>query len=228
MKFFSKYLLLLLALLVGCKEDHFSPREIGLRYYPVQKGMTWTYHVDETVYSEVKAPEELHYQLRVEVADSSQNPDGTYSYILYRYTRDSESDAWTSLDTWTARKNDRELVVTEGTTSYLKLVFPLRKGNSWDGNLYNDNGADDYRLDILNAPYEISGTTFEHSLTVEQENNDDFIVFLDQRKEVYAEDVGLIYSETTQLEYCTAENCIGQQKIQSGLVRKQSLIDYAN
>ena len=51
-------------------------------------------------------------------------------------------------------------------------------------------------------------------------------MFLDQRKEVYARGVGLIYHEIKQLHYCTADNCRGQEKVENGLDYKQEIIEY--
>jgi hypothetical protein len=79
----------------------------------------------------------------------------------------------------------------------------------------------------LNKPFTTTtGTTFDKTLTVQQENNDDIIVFEDRREEVYARGAGLIQKTITQLHYCTADDCRGQMIIESGTVYKQEIIEY--
>ena len=226
MKHFIKYLLSALVFIVGCGEDEYVTPDIGLRYFPLVTGYNWTYKVHETLYTELNEPQDLDYHIKVLVADSSANTDGSYTYVLYRFKRENETAPWTSLDTWSARKNEHDLVVTEGGVSYRKLLFPLREGNVWNGNVYNNKPVDEYLLTEVGVPAQLEGMTFEHAVTVTQEDNQDFIVFLDERHEVYAENVGMIYKETTQLEYCTEENCVGQQQVKSGRKLKQELIAY--
>lgn len=226
MKHFYKYLTLALVFAIGCGKDEFVPSDPGFNYFPIQKNTTWIYQVDETVYSEVNEPQELSYQLKMEVTDSTENNDGTYTYIIHRSTRNNEVAPWSALDTWSIRKTASELVVIEGNISYRKLKFPLVDGLSWDGNAYNSKGEDEYEITDFNGSAEVQGVTFENTLTVEQEDNEDFIVFLDERHEVYAKDVGLISKDLKQLNYCTSENCVGQQQIRSGRILKQEIISY--
>lgn len=226
MKHFYKYLAFAL-LAVSCSKDEFRTPDIGLNYFPLRTGYYQTYNVNETVYSEVTAPEKRVYQLKVEVADSFPNTgEAGYTYVLRRSKRANENVAWQDLDTWSVRENDRELVVTEGNRPFLKLAFPVRKGNAWNGNKFNNLDADEYEIQALDEPFTAGGTTFEQALVVNQENNEDLIVFQDNREEVYARNVGLIYKQTTQLRYCTSDDCLGQQKIKSGIIYKQEIIAY--
>lgn len=227
MKHFSKYFLVFLIFMTGCNSGEPTRIDIGQDYFPLLSGQYQVYTVEQTNYSEVKPAESLSFQLKVEVTDSFPSPEGGYIYVLARSKRSDANADWTSLDTWSVRKTDRELIVNEENTSYLKLIFPVRKGVSWDGNLYNILGRDDYAVDALDVPFTTEGgMTFDKSLTVTQENNDDIIVFQDIRAEVYARGVGLISRTITQLNYCSTENCVGQQIIKSGMRYKQTILEY--
>jgi hypothetical protein len=61
-----------------------------------------------------------------------------------------------------------------------------------------------------------------------QEDNQEFIVYYDKRREIYSRDVGLILKETVQLHYCNDEdrNCIGQQIVDEGIIYTQTLSSY--
>jgi hypothetical protein len=226
LKYLHKYLLFFLVLAVACDSNEVKPVDIGVHYFPLQTGDYQIYAVNETHYSEVKNPETLVYQLKVEAVDSFPNTDGTYTYVFNRSKRASETATWQAVDTWSVQGSDRELVVSEGNTPFVKLVFPVKKGIVWNGNKFNTRAKDDYTITALDESFAASGITFDKTLTVVQEDNEDFIVSLDKREEVYARNVGLIYKETTQLNYCTRDNCTGQQIIESGVVYKQEIIQY--
>jgi hypothetical protein len=225
-KHFLKYFLASLVLATACDSDEPKPVDIGVDYFPLQTGNSYTYDIDETIYSEVAPVKNLVYQLRIEITDSFPNAEGDYTYVLHRSTRNDVNSAWEDLDTWSVRGNDREIILNEGNIPYLKLTFPLKAGNSWNGNKYNNLEADQYEVTAMDQPFVVSGTTFDKTLSVLQENNEDFIVFQDKREEVYARDVGLIYKETIQLSYCTTNDCVGQQKIKSGTIYKQQIAEY--
>lgn len=226
MKHLRKYLTGLLILAAACGEDEFTPVDRGTNYFPIRVGSTWIYNVTETIYSEVAAPQENLYRIRFTVMDSLVNAAGSYTYRVSRDKQALTETTWSAMDTWAVRKNEREVVVTEGNTSFKKLMFPIAKGLTWNGNEYNNLGEDEYEMSELNDDEIPGGMTFENTIKVEQEFNEDFIVFLDERQEVYAKDVGLVHQEITQLNYCTTENCIGQQKIKSGKKYLQVLLSY--
>lgn len=201
--------------------------DTGSGYFPLKTGNYQVYSVTEKRYSGSSDPTLMTFELMTEVVDSFPSED-TYLYVINRSRRSSETEPWEALDTWSARKNHREAIVSEGNTPFLKVVFPIRDGTFWDGNIFNTLGMDEYQLKNTADPFEVSGMTFDNTLTVDQERNEDFIVFNDSRREVYAMDIGLIYREITQLNYCTDDNCLGQQKIISGIEMKQEIKQYGN
>jgi hypothetical protein len=213
-------------LAAACTSNEFKPADRGLDYFPLKKGFYQIYKVDSIGYSEVAEPVTLAYELMTEVTDSFPNPEGSFTYVISRYKRNDSASAWQDYDTWSARINDREIVVNEGNIPFVKLTFPVKANSMWDGNKFNSMDEDEYEVITFDEPFTASGTTFEKAVTVQHEDNDDFIVSLDQRKEVYARGGGLIYKETTQLSYCVEDNCRAQQIIESGTIYKQELVEY--
>jgi len=219
--------LLVLSLAAACGTEDRKPADIGKDYLPVRVGNYQIYTVDETRYDAITgAKTELNYQLMTEVVDSFPAADGITSYVIYRSTRNPDSDAWTYLDTWSTRVTDTEAVVNEENISYVKLIFPAGNGRAWDGNKFNDGGEDDYAMAKVDQSYTVGTQAFDKTLTVNQEDNQDFIVYQDKRLEVFARGVGLIYKETIQLKYCDKPDCLGKQQIESGLIWKQSILSY--
>jgi hypothetical protein len=132
-----------------------------------------------------------------------------------------------------------QLIQNEGNELFVKLIFPVSNDLTWDGNqfnnlpnsgnLFNGNGSEVYHV----TEYDQSKTLttdleFDKTITIVQNGFDDPIVGKDIRNEVYARDVGLIYKEVTQLEYCSVGNCLGQQKVDKGVIMIQTLKSYAS
>ena len=216
-----------LCVFTGCESEDTPFNPLGEReYVPLRVGAFQVYAVNEIRY-QLGVPETLDYELKVLVSDSFPSVNGTYVYVLTRSKREA-GGAWNYLDTWSARVDDSEFVVTEENTPYLKVRLPLVKGGKWNGNAYNIAGVDEYELTDLRTAYEAGGEVFPDCIAVVQADGDDYIVFLDQRHEIYARHVGLIYKEVTQLNYCTstAQGCLGQQIVEDGVVLKQTIMEY--
>jgi hypothetical protein len=62
-----------------------------------------------------------------------------------------------------------------------------------------------------------------NTITVTQNVYDDIPTGKDQRSEIYAKDVGLVYKEIVQLKYCTSGSCLGQQFVEKGVILNQSI-----
>lgn len=227
MKFFAGFLLSTVFLaLVSCDSgDDAGIPDRGYRYFPLAVGHYQRYDVVEIEYT-LREPDTAWYELQVETAHAFLTPAGDSTYVMYRSKRLPGEVAWTYLDTWSVRRTAEELIVQEENTPYVKLRFPPYIGQVWNGNAYNTIAPEDYRLDSLGQGQTRLGQHFDDCVTVMQSDNEDFIVFLDQRKEVYAANIGLVYKETTQLTYCTKPACLAQQLVEQGVVYKQWLKEY--
>jgi hypothetical protein len=193
-------------------------------YFPLTVGQYQIYSVHEVRYSEVSDPDTLDYELITEVVDSFKNSVAGYTYVIHRSTRTNVNTPWQFLDTWSARLEDNKAVVSEGNQAFIKIVFPSDKGAVWDGNSLNNLEKDNYKILDSGEPGAVGELAFQRTVTVEQELNDDPIVFTDLRMEVYAQGVGLVSREATQLHYCTREVC--DRVIESGVILQQKIKEY--
>ena len=225
MKNFFTFLVFLI-LFAGCDGEEGLPEDSGPRYFPLQQGAYHIYIVHETRYSAGQEPVNLDYEVMTRVADSFPSAQGGYTYVIHRNKRSGEGDLWEPMDTWSVRKDQREVIVSEGNTPFVKGKFPLASDTRWNGNALNTLGVDEYGYMDLHLPIELNGMAFENTITVEQERNEDLIVFRDDRTEVYALGVGLVFKEVIQLNFCTDDRCLGQQKIDQGLEMKMEIREY--
>jgi len=230
--------LITLVLMMACApEDPVDP-DTGLDYFPLKVGNQWLYQVEETNINQ-SIEVSSQYELRVSVADSFKNMAGGYTYILHRETRSSETNPWQSIDTWSAWFSSNRIVQNEANVSFVKLLFPPSAGSYWNGNQFNnlpDNGnlfngpdSESYQLTEIDMPMTLAnGLEFPQTLTVVQNEFEDNIVGNDLRREVYAREVGLIYKEVMQLEYCSTPACLGQQIVDKGVIYIQTLKAHAS
>lgn len=232
-------IILLFFLLFGCQSRDILPKRTGKEYVPIRVGAFWEYVVTETTISAVDGQVNVLSELRFDVIDSLINA-GEATYILEQKTRAAGATDWTVGETWSVRINEFQRVQQEGNIPYLKMLFPLSEGKSWDGNALNNLGGtdacpdgtftcDNYIVADLNKPFEIPGTlSYDDSVTILENNEDDPIVMKDVRKSVYARDIGVVYREETRLEYCTVGLCIGEQIVENGRIYKQTLTAHGN
>lgn len=217
-------------LLVLACSDHNISVTSGQAYLPLHVNDYWDYAVNETNILQtttcadggqtVKA-----YQLRMVISDSLPNNSGAYTFVIHRYTRTDDTQPWSDLDTWSARVTTNAVVQTEENVSYVKIVFPLGDSIKWNGNLYNDLPAETYVVASIGSAFKFNSTSYPNTITVYQSNYDDFFISRDQRKEVYAYNLGLVYKKVDQRTYFQ-DPCYGQQKIQKGLIYEQALINH--
>lgn len=234
------FIIISLFWLLSCETSLEIVADAGLDYFPLKAGAYQIYSVDETQINQ-SIEQKFSYELKYQVIDSSLNLEGGYNYLIQRQKRDNSTLPWISIDAWTSRVADRQAIIKEGNTSYVKITFPTMEGLEWDGNSFNDLGGDQscgenkdrpcdtYALKSLGNEFVIAGgMTFPETLTIVQNENTDLIVKQDIRREVYAKDVGLIYKESVVLEYCTTSICLGKQKVNKGLRYKQTIKEYGS
>jgi hypothetical protein len=217
--------ILLFVVAIACSSQDPEKAGDGKSFIPLQVGTFQTYSVDEIQYTPLADPVELHYELKTAVIDSFLHGEGGYAYVIHRSKRAVETDPWEYLDTWSARVNDREVVVNEANISFVKLALPIAEGKVWNGNKFNSGDEDEYEMSQVGLLYSVGDTDFSSALLVDQENRVD-LLFNERRFEVYAENIGLIYKETTDLEYCNRVDCFGQNEIEQGIIYKQSITGY--
>jgi hypothetical protein len=213
----------LLFLISACDQVDETPIETpGPEYFPLETGRYIVYNVDSTNIL-LNAASTHTFQLRLSVGTSFANGEGNTTYVIQRHKRADATSPWMPAGTWTAWKSIRQAVVSEGTTSYVKLQFPLSVGTGWDGNALNTKGGDENCGDntMQCDRYEVTET--DPDVLVIQNNDPDVLIRKDIRVEKYRKDVGLVYKEIEVLEYCN-DDCFGTGFVNRGIRYKQEMI----
>jgi hypothetical protein len=203
-----------------------DPSAVGYTYFPLEVGAYIDYTVTETTYAPGSPGITEQYFLRRKVVDTFVSENGLETYVIHRFRRIAPGDPWQFLDTWSARRESIRGVTIEGTTPFLSLSFPVRRGQRWDGNVLNTAQSDTYTIDSLGFQYTIPGVGSGPALTVVQEDLLDFVIEeQDQRYEIYMENVGLVERGVRQLDLCSGSGC-NASGIVSGRIYLQKVIDY--
>ena len=211
------FLLVMILFAGGCRpvSELLSP---GQDYFPLEAGRYIIYDVSEHQYSlAATVPTKRAYQLKELVGAAYTDVTGQQAYRLLRYRRLAEGQPWQADSIWSARLVGNEAVRTENGLDFVKLQFPLSDRLRWNGNRYNAVGEDEYEARNSGQPYGVLGKEFSETVTVVAQQ-DSTLLSQDKRIDVYARQVGLIYKERTQFQYCSSTPaCIGTYQIDYGI-----------
>ncbi len=208
-----------------CSETkELNPEDLGSQYFPLETGMYRIYQVKGVQYNSIIDSVEFSYFLMESVGESFRNLENGISYKILRQKKVDLDDSWEIDSIWTARKDEQVAILVENNVPLIKLAFPLKEGKTWDGNGLNANHADEYELVNVGLSYVGEHDSFEKTAMVIHEDIPDYIVNFKSRREVYAENVGLVYKENVILNF--NQDNIGAGIVDSGLKYYQHLVEY--
>ncbi|MFD2998949.1 hypothetical protein ACFS7Z_01140 [Pontibacter toksunensis] len=247
-----KALLLLVVIagfVAGCdrNEEEVDPALMGYDYYPLEIGDYRIYKVTDIRFQH-NVGDTTRFQLMERVDTSFYDQTDKLNYKIIRSVRPDENSGWVEDSVFVVSKQSTKVMLTKDNTRYVKLVFPIKDGVSWLGDAYNDHKANiisrdpnkraEYYLDKdpsiyhnKRASYTLMDKTYLNTVTVIQGYPSHDGVGLDDRKEVYAEGVGLIYKIFNRVMYtpCSIEDCVYGEKYKiHGHERHEELISHGN
>ncbi len=217
------FLLLALAFTVtmfSCKkpDDRPAPPQAEQEYYPLEKGKWVLYDVDSTLWDDTFCVERVyHYQVMHRVADTFTDAEGRPSYRVETYIRNKVEDDWTAHSVFYVTNTKVTLEMVYDQLRFIKMVFPINEGTTWQGNnyiltkdpeyAYYDNW--NYRYKSIQQSFNTGFKEFDNTVTVEQVDKvvSDPEVFPDvfasrtSSREVFASGVGMVYREFVRWTY---------------------------
>jgi hypothetical protein len=190
-------LLVLAALLVSCdKEQDLSDIDLGYRYFPNTTGSFIVYRVDSVWYGIEE--ENYSYQIKEEIADEFLDGTGQPAKVLNRYYRPNNNSPWVLVDVWTQKITSTTGEKVEENQRFVKLEFPVKEGETWNGNAFNALGPQTYKYVNVAKFADVGILQFDNTVTVEQKNNLNLVdeeVFY----EIYADGIGMVMRQATDL-----------------------------
>ncbi len=208
----------------SCKKVRVSTADETRNYFPLQFGKSVTYAVDSIYYYPVDSlyaithpgyngiKVETRCQLKYTITDTY-----TYkkqlNYIMDVQYQPYQGAGWTPHRVILLQPTKNSLLYAQDGTQYVKLMFPIQEGFSWKGNqfaqvedtLYSYLKDWNYTYQKYGHSYFNGFVNFDNTVTVleadENINYQDVDSMPHGRKtyakEVYANNVGMIYKEWT-------------------------------
>jgi hypothetical protein len=211
------YLLLFsfIILFTSCENSTVAPNEeiLGLQFFPMDFQSDDRYAVEELNYNNDGSIDTSRYFLQDEWTDSVATTEGI-SLEGYRY-KILQNGQKEIVSTIVKRRTSKIAEVKLGNSELLKLSFPVAEGKSWNGQPQKFE-EDIFTIFKAFQSYEFEDSVYLSTVQVIQEDNQDSISDFDQRIEVYAANVGLLFSVSSQLEFCRETECFGLQQINFG------------
>ncbi len=179
-------------LLPGCRKDGPAAVDLGYGYFPVKQGLWVEYVVDSSWnFEPLGVSGAVRYRLR-EVIDSVYiDPAGRIAQRIERSVWDSVEAEWRIKDVWTQTRQAAQAERTEENLRLLKMVFPVRAGQRWNLNAFNDQSDLEMGYADIDRPWQQDGLFFDSTVVVRSYFPNNLVDTLIIR-ERYARNVGLV------------------------------------
>lgn len=173
-----------------------SSIDLGYSFFPNKVGSFIIYEVDSTYYGINDTT--FHYQIKEELIEQFTDETNQAAVKVHRFHRLGNGQPWTLIDVWTQKRTTNTAEKVEENIRYIKLEFPVKEGNSWNGNAMNNFPEQEYQSVQLNHAYDVGILQFEKTLKVVQKYN---VNLVDNQNffEIYANGVGMVYRQATNL-----------------------------
>ncbi|GHA58207.1 hypothetical protein [Pontibacter akesuensis] len=241
-------LVMVTALVTACEQSFVKPdpEAMGYAYYPLEVGSYRIYNVTDIRFKS-DIGDTTRFQMRERIDTSFTDQTNALVYKVVRSIRPNEKSNWVDDSVYVVTRPNSMLLETKNNTPRVKLVFPVDEGTQWLGDAYNSNILSSYNRDQdrrsdyyrskepytyknVGEPYTLNGTTYQNSLTVIQGEPIETWVGLDDRKEVYVKDIGMVYRLYTRIVYCNETESINCEYAMGyklfGHERHEELISY--
>ncbi len=185
----------------SCKkktENYTSP---GAEFYNYAPGDVRDYWVDSQAYEWTSGNLlKYHFLLREKVMDTFTDLAGNLALRVEQYlSRDTgRSYQFYKLQSIVIDKYGMQKV--EDNQRYVKMSIPIKLKRKWDGNIYNDLGAKEYKYTGVGVSYANDFLASKDCVEVTQQD-DSTLISRDLQQEVYGKNFGLFYKYAKSIQY---------------------------
>lgn len=212
----------------------------GYDYFPLSPGKSWVYQSDSIVYSSVGSVKDTFKSfIKEEVGEEFEDLSGQKVFKINRFFKRKESDTWSRINTWTASLDKTNAIRTEENIRFVKLVFPVKKGIRFNGNIFVDPDLDievggelveayknwNHKIEALDSKIKYKG----QEINAAEINLVDETSIIDRRKvtEFYGKGIGLLFKEMIILDSDGSKpNDPWETKAKKGFIHRLTLIDH--
>jgi hypothetical protein len=201
---------LILSGISSCSKDPGSVPDMGFNYFPDKVGTYVVYNVDSIVYNRnnMNYPaviDTFKFQIKEKIESIYTDNEGRPTMRLERYVKYFNDTIpysnmnWILRDIWAQNKNLRTAEKVEENIRFIKLLFPVKEGQEWNGNSQNTNGEENYKYAFFDQRRTIGNILFDSVLQVTQQDESSLVRKI-YYEEKYARNVGLIYKRVIDVD----------------------------
>ncbi|HAH36321.1 MAG TPA: hypothetical protein DEQ87_14095 [Algoriphagus sp.] len=203
----------------SCERELEEPMQtVGLDYISLRIGSQWEYEVSQTIYFGENDSEDSNFFYRDRIRTVFVNDAKEQVFIIQRSKSEDRSN-WVKEKDYTLLVREGNIVRTIDNQPIVILIESIRDGATWDGNKYRSQNSDEFVAKRV-------GDTSSEIFQIEQEDSDDQITFRDIRYESYEKGIGMVELYYEVLTYCSRNDCLGEQLIDSGSKIHMKLLNY--
>jgi hypothetical protein len=179
----------------ACKRDNGIAPDMGYAYFPAHKGYWIEYTVDSVFYNDfTNQIDSTRYYLKEKIESDFNDAAERPAFRIERYKKYLTASDWELTDVWFGVKTNTGIERIEENIRFVKLIFPVKNGNKWNGNNYNTLEEQEYKYENAHEPSKWGGLEFDSTVVVKQLENINLIE-KQEFKEIYAKNTGLVYKE---------------------------------
>lgn len=194
----KKYLLVLLSIvfILSCSKENtneISTANYSYQYFPTDSGIVRYYQVDSIFWdaNNQAALDTISYEIKEVIAGTYYDNQNEICQRIERFKKDASGNwvIWKVLSDKRSQFNAERFI---DNIRFIKLKFPLKSNDKWNGNALNTSDPQYYKITQLHIAEQINGQSFDSVCSVLQ---DDYIDATRQfyGLEKYASRVGMIY-----------------------------------
>jgi len=185
---------------------------MGYNYFPDEAGHYVIYKVDSLYYNtlllntstNISPADTFRFQLKEKIESVYTDNEGRPALRLERYVKYYNSSIpysdmpWLLRDVWSATKTAKTVERVEENERFVKLAFPVRDEQRWNGNAQNTHDAEEYSYNFYDLPRTLGGILFDSVLQVDH-HDESSLVGWSYSSEKYARNAGLVYKRVIEV-----------------------------
>lgn len=188
----------------SCKRDGSIGPNMGYNYFPDKVGHYVIYNADSIYYDNEQA-DTFKFLVKEKIESIFYDNQNRPTLRIERYVKNYSSTipysamSWALKDVWFANRTATRAEKVEENVRFIKLAFPVKKSQTWNGNAQNVIGPWNYSYSFFDLPRTIGGVVYDSVLEVKQK---DELTLINKRFyiERYARNVGLVYKQIIDVE----------------------------
>ena len=155
MKKQNNFIILFLIIISSCKPINYINENYHSKYFPIELNQEKEFLVTNINHSSF-GKDTVTYYLKEVISEKFLNLEGDSAYRIERFWKTGSIDNYEIKDIWVANKSLNFAQLVEENIRFTKLIFPFDVNVVWDGNAFNNQQSQEYRIESINIPYNVN------------------------------------------------------------------------